>query len=170
MLADAGYGIDDLDLLVMHQANLRINEAARKALGLPEEKVFNNIQRYGNTTSATLPLCLRRGARGRQGARGGAGRLHRARRRPALGLGAHARLSRAAGSAGAARWPRRRAASRIATPARRAACTACRRGCVGSAGRLLRRVAAAAVCGWRPLLGLEQRVGDGADDGGNQEA
>ncbi|MEM7050454.1 MAG: 3-oxoacyl-[acyl-carrier-protein] synthase III C-terminal domain-containing protein [Acidobacteriota bacterium] len=48
----------DLDLLVMHQANLRINEAAQKALGLPDERVHNNIQRYGNTTSATLPLCF----------------------------------------------------------------------------------------------------------------
>jgi 3-oxoacyl-[acyl-carrier-protein] synthase-3 len=53
-----GYGVADLDLLVMHQANLRINEAAQKALGLPDEKVFNNIQRYGNTTSATLPLAF----------------------------------------------------------------------------------------------------------------
>jgi 3-oxoacyl-[acyl-carrier-protein] synthase-3 len=50
--------VEDLDLLVMHQANLRINEAAQKALGLPDEKVHNNIQRYGNTTSATLPLCF----------------------------------------------------------------------------------------------------------------
>ncbi|MCB1033544.1 MAG: 3-oxoacyl-ACP synthase [Acidobacteria bacterium] len=53
-----GYGLDDLDLLVMHQANLRINEAAQRAMGLPAEKVFNNIQKYGNTTSATLPLCF----------------------------------------------------------------------------------------------------------------
>lgn len=48
--------LDDLDLLVMHQANLRINEAAQKAMKLPSEKVHNNIQKYGNTTSATLPL------------------------------------------------------------------------------------------------------------------
>ena len=40
----------------MHQANLRINEAVQKDLGLPDEKVFNNIQKYGNTTAATLPL------------------------------------------------------------------------------------------------------------------
>lgn len=52
------YGIDDLDLLVMHQANLRINDAAQKSLGLPDEKVHNNIQKYGNTTSATLPLAF----------------------------------------------------------------------------------------------------------------
>ena len=53
-----GVGLDDLDLLVMHQANLRINQAAQKALGLPDDKVHNNIQRYGNTTSATLPLAF----------------------------------------------------------------------------------------------------------------
>ena len=40
----------------MHQANLRINESVQKSLGLPDEKVFNNIQVYGNTTAATLPL------------------------------------------------------------------------------------------------------------------
>ncbi len=53
-----GFAVEDLDLLVMHQANLRINEAAQKSLGLPDDKVFNNIQRYGNTTSATLPLAF----------------------------------------------------------------------------------------------------------------
>ena len=58
LLGRHGYTLQDLDLLVMHQANLRINEAAQKALGLPDEKVHNNIQRYGNTTSATLPLCF----------------------------------------------------------------------------------------------------------------
>jgi len=58
LLERLGYGLDDLDLLVMHQANLRINEAAQKALGLPDAKVHNNIQQYGNTTSATLPLCF----------------------------------------------------------------------------------------------------------------
>ena len=56
MLRRCGYDIEDLDLLVMHQANLRINEAAQKALGLPDAKVHNNIQKYGNTTSATLPI------------------------------------------------------------------------------------------------------------------
>jgi 3-oxoacyl-[acyl-carrier-protein] synthase-3 len=50
--------VEDLDLLVMHQANLRINEAATKVLGIDRDKVFNNIQKYGNTTSATLPLCF----------------------------------------------------------------------------------------------------------------
>jgi len=58
LLARHGYTLDDLRLLVMHQANLRINEAAQKALGLPDEKVHHNIHEYGNTTSATLPLCF----------------------------------------------------------------------------------------------------------------
>ncbi len=58
VLTACGYTLDDLDLLVMHQANLRINEATQKALGLPDAKVHNNIQKYGNTTSATLPLCF----------------------------------------------------------------------------------------------------------------
>lgn len=58
VLEKSGYTLEDLDLLVMHQANLRINEAAQKVLGLPAGKVHNNIQKYGNTTSATLPLCF----------------------------------------------------------------------------------------------------------------
>jgi 3-oxoacyl-[acyl-carrier-protein] synthase-3 len=52
------YGLEDLDLLIMHQANLRINEAAQRAMKLADDKVHNNIQKYGNTTSATLPLCF----------------------------------------------------------------------------------------------------------------
>ena len=52
------YRVEDLDLLIMHQANLRINEAVQKRLGLPEEKVYNNIQRNGTTTAATLPIAF----------------------------------------------------------------------------------------------------------------
>jgi len=55
---EEGISVSDIDLLVAHQANLRINEAVQKALGLPDEKVFNNIQRYGNTTAATIPIAL----------------------------------------------------------------------------------------------------------------
>ena len=47
-----------LDLLIAHQANLRINELVQRVLELPDAKVFNNIQRYGNTTSATIPIAL----------------------------------------------------------------------------------------------------------------
>lgn len=46
----------DLDLVIPHQANLRINEVVREKLHLPPEKVFNNIQKFGNTTAATLPI------------------------------------------------------------------------------------------------------------------
>jgi 3-oxoacyl-[acyl-carrier-protein] synthase-3 len=48
----------EIGLLVPHQANLRINEMVREQLGLAPEQVFNNIQRYGNTTAATIPICL----------------------------------------------------------------------------------------------------------------
>ena len=47
----SGDTLDDLKLLIMHQANLRINEAVQKRLGLPDEKVFNNLQKYGNTSA-----------------------------------------------------------------------------------------------------------------------
>jgi 3-oxoacyl-[acyl-carrier-protein] synthase-3 len=56
VLARFGFTMEELSILLMHQANLRINEAVQKSLGLPDEKVFNNIQVYGNTTAATLPL------------------------------------------------------------------------------------------------------------------
>jgi 3-oxoacyl-[acyl-carrier-protein] synthase-3 len=49
---------DDIDWLVPHQANLRIIDATANRMGLPKEKVMINIQKYGNTTAATLPLCL----------------------------------------------------------------------------------------------------------------
>lgn len=49
---------DDIAFFVPHQANRRIIEAAAQRLGFPMEKVMMNIERYGNTTSGTLPLCL----------------------------------------------------------------------------------------------------------------
>lgn len=49
---------DQVDLLIPHQANYRIIEAVRKRLGLPEEKVFSNLDRYGNTSSASVPIAL----------------------------------------------------------------------------------------------------------------
>ncbi|MGZ8869285.1 MAG: 3-oxoacyl-ACP synthase III family protein [Thermoanaerobaculia bacterium] len=54
--ADAGVKVADIDLLLIHQANLRIVEAVGKQLGLPPEKVPHNIERYGNTTAGTLPI------------------------------------------------------------------------------------------------------------------
>ena len=52
-------GADDIAWLVPHQANLRIIDATQRRMGLPAEKVMINIQKYGNTTAATIPLCLR---------------------------------------------------------------------------------------------------------------
>jgi 3-oxoacyl-[acyl-carrier-protein] synthase-3 len=48
----------DIDWLVPHQANLRIIDATRERIGLPAERVMINIQKYGNTTNGTIPLCL----------------------------------------------------------------------------------------------------------------
>jgi len=49
---------EDIDLLIPHQANLRISQYVQQLLGLPDEKVFNNIQKYGNTTAASVPIAL----------------------------------------------------------------------------------------------------------------
>jgi 3-oxoacyl-[acyl-carrier-protein] synthase-3 len=57
-LAANGYQTSDLDVFIPHQANLRISEFVAGVLELPPEKVFNNIQRYGNTTAASIPLAL----------------------------------------------------------------------------------------------------------------
>ena len=53
-----GYDLEDLDMLIPHQANLRINETVARTMGLPEAKMFNNIHKYGNTTAATIPIAL----------------------------------------------------------------------------------------------------------------
>jgi 3-oxoacyl-[acyl-carrier-protein] synthase-3 len=58
LLERNGLAPGQIDLFVAHQANLRIIDAARERLGLPEEKVVKNIQKYGNTTAATIPLAL----------------------------------------------------------------------------------------------------------------
>lgn len=49
---------NDIACLIPHQANFRISEFVREKMGLPSEKVFNNIHLYGNTTSATIPICI----------------------------------------------------------------------------------------------------------------
>ena len=51
--------LEDIDLVIPHQANLRINEMVGKMIGLPPEKMHNNIQKVGNTTAASIPLCLK---------------------------------------------------------------------------------------------------------------
>ncbi len=57
-IEQAGITPDQIDLLIPHQANYRIIEVVRKRLELPEEKVFSNLDRYGNTSSASVPIAL----------------------------------------------------------------------------------------------------------------
>ena len=52
------YKKEDIDLLIPHQANLRISNYLKEQLGLPDHKVYNNIMRYGNTTAASIPIAL----------------------------------------------------------------------------------------------------------------
>jgi len=58
VLDKAGEKLEDVALVVPHQANQRISDAVADRLGLPREKVFQNIQRYGNTTAASIPIAL----------------------------------------------------------------------------------------------------------------
>jgi 3-oxoacyl-[acyl-carrier-protein] synthase-3 len=58
-LAGAHMTVDDIDLLVPHQANLRIIEATAKRLDLPMERAMVNLDRYGNTSAASIPMALR---------------------------------------------------------------------------------------------------------------
>jgi 3-oxoacyl-[acyl-carrier-protein] synthase-3 len=57
-LVKAGKEVPEVDLLIPHQANLRIIHATAKRLGIPMEKVFVNVNRYGNTSAASIPLAL----------------------------------------------------------------------------------------------------------------
>ena len=57
-LEKCGLTPDDVDLFIPHQANIRIIEAAAKRLNLPPEKVFTNVQKYGNTSGASVPLAI----------------------------------------------------------------------------------------------------------------
>jgi 3-oxoacyl-[acyl-carrier-protein] synthase-3 len=58
VLSDAGLTAADVDLFVPHQANIRIIDAAAKRLRFRGEQVFSNLARYGNTSCASIPLCL----------------------------------------------------------------------------------------------------------------
>lgn len=49
---------EDIDLLFPHQANLRISQFVQQKMGLPEDKIYNNIMRYGNTTAASIPIAM----------------------------------------------------------------------------------------------------------------
>ncbi|MDY3520770.1 ketoacyl-ACP synthase III [Riemerella anatipestifer] len=57
-LDKAGKKVEDLDMLIPHQANIRIAQYVQQLLKLPENKVFINIQKYGNTTAASIPIAL----------------------------------------------------------------------------------------------------------------
>ena len=57
-LRDAGLTVGDIDQFVFHQANLRIIESVQKALGIPDDKLFINIEKYGNTSAASVPMAL----------------------------------------------------------------------------------------------------------------
>ena len=57
-LEAAGLTTVDIDCFIAHQANIRIIQSAAKSLKLPAEKVFANVDRYGNTSSASIPIAL----------------------------------------------------------------------------------------------------------------
>ena len=58
VLEKCGKSIEDVDLFVPHQANLRIIDSAATKLGIAPEKIYTNLQKYGNTSCASIPLCL----------------------------------------------------------------------------------------------------------------
>ena len=58
VLDEAGLTLDQVDMVIPHQANLRISEMVQRKLGLPDDKMYNNIMRYGNTTAASIPIAL----------------------------------------------------------------------------------------------------------------
>lgn len=58
MIEKAGYTVDDIDLVIPHQANQRITDAVASRLGVPEEKVYSNIAEMGNTSSASIPIAM----------------------------------------------------------------------------------------------------------------
>ena len=63
VLERAGLTLEDVDLLVLHQANIRIMHAAADRLGIQRELVYTNLQRYGNTSAASIPIALHEAAR-----------------------------------------------------------------------------------------------------------
>ena len=58
MQANGITSIEQIDMLIPHQANLRINQMVAQMIGMPPEKTHNNIQKYGNTTAASIPICM----------------------------------------------------------------------------------------------------------------
>ena len=80
VLSAAGMAVEDIDLLALHQANIRIIDSAVADLGIAPEKVFNNLQRYGNTSAGSIPLVLDEAA--------AAGRIERGSKVMISGFGA----------------------------------------------------------------------------------
>ena len=58
MVEKAGYTVDDIDIVIPHQANQRITDAVASRLGVPDEKVYSNIAEMGNTSSASIPIAM----------------------------------------------------------------------------------------------------------------
>jgi 3-oxoacyl-[acyl-carrier-protein] synthase-3 len=58
MVERAGYTVDDIDIVIPHQANQRITDAVASRLGVPDEKVYSNIAEHGNTSSASIPIAI----------------------------------------------------------------------------------------------------------------
>lgn len=58
MLEKAGFTVDDVDIVIPHQANQRITDAVASRLNVPEEKVYSNIAEHGNTSSASIPIAM----------------------------------------------------------------------------------------------------------------
>ncbi|MDH3518760.1 MAG: 3-oxoacyl-ACP synthase, partial [Acidimicrobiia bacterium] len=58
VVEQAGWALEDVDLLIPHQANQRIIDATARRMGLEDSKVFRNVDRYGNTSAATIPVAL----------------------------------------------------------------------------------------------------------------
>lgn len=58
MLTKCGYTVDDVDIVIPHQANQRITDAVASRLNVPEEKVYSNIAEHGNTSSASIPIAM----------------------------------------------------------------------------------------------------------------
>ena len=58
MQANGIKSIAEIDMMIPHQANLRINQMVAQMIGMPAEKTHNNIQKYGNTTAASIPICM----------------------------------------------------------------------------------------------------------------
>ncbi len=63
VLDEAGLALDDVDVLIPHQANIRIIDAVQERLGIPADRVIVNLDRYGNTSSASIPIALDEAAR-----------------------------------------------------------------------------------------------------------